>query len=139
MVEPAIATLRRVGVVCRKCHAVEHFFRTCSVRAAGTMSENEFEEIINQFYQVNGIARSDAPTLIELCAALAKEIEATRCKRRWRIDFGEFCELLTQDEIGRMQPANDHLSPDANAFWDDYARKNKDAKKTGEESDAVRG
>ena len=79
-----------LGTVCNMCHHATHFGRSTQLAAAGHL---DIETVVMHFLKVN---RCDAETFAKHLEK-ARAVWEERSQRMWRIDFGEFANLLVKD------------------------------------------
>jgi len=95
-VDPAVAWLWRVSLVCWHCHAVEHPGMLNALLKTGAVGERALTDTIDHYCQVNGETKRQWNAQLKRAS---KEFDR-RSARNWYVDYGPFAEwvFLTFEE-----------------------------------------
>ena len=89
-VDPAVAFLWRVSLVCWHCHACEHPGVVNSLISQGTLTDRARLDTIAHFCRLNNATEDDW----KAHAAEAQRDWMRRSKRRWTFDYGPFTDWM---------------------------------------------
>ena len=95
--EERVALLTDVRLICKPCHAVEHFGNSYLRVKEGSLPPDYLNTLAKHFCRVNAV--SAAAFQSHLAEAMA--IWKRRSRFRWTPDFGRFVELFPEIESGR--------------------------------------
>ena len=99
---PNRASLKRIGLICRRCHGVEHFGNSITLVKEGRLPPHALDELGIHFCQVNQV--SDAMWDFHVKQAFDRWEQISR-RISWEIDLGDFAHLLTTEELKALQPS----------------------------------
>lgn len=95
---PALAHLTGIGIICKKCHQIDHYGITQMLHLQGSISDDELEEIHQHYCEVNAVSRE----------VMKQDHDAERARwdalnrYPWEVAWGRFAVML-----GKRVEAND--------------------------------
>lgn len=101
-VDPAVAWLRRVSLLCFHCHAVEHPGALHAMIVEGSVTDRARTDTIAHFCAVNGVPRRRW----HMRLATATNAFRRRSEREWYVDYGPFTDwMLTRYALDPLNEA----------------------------------
>lgn len=95
----SIAKLLRIEIICGKCHAVQHWGLTSNLFLHGSITPDSFRDLIRHACKVNKCK----PKEFKAHVGASNIISERRSKLRWRIDWDEFKELVSDAKAARVE------------------------------------
>ena len=85
---PAVATLKRIGLVCWKCHGVHHYGLAVTFARQG--HTDQLQQITEHFCRINGV---DETALVDHLSDALRRFGALN-ELEWAIDYGAYYRLI---------------------------------------------
>ena len=112
-VDPAVAFLWRVSLVCWHCHACEHPGVVNSLTSTGTLTERARLDTIAHFCRLNDVTEAEWMSH----GREAQRDWLRRSSRRWTFDYGPFTDWMAA-RFTRDPFTEEAWSPELIAKWD---------------------
>lgn len=116
-VNPPVAKLQRLALICWHCHMCEHFGRLNTLIASGALAITVRDEVIEHFCEVNNVGR---PFFHSHYKEAMTEWERLS-RMEWLVDWGDFRHLLPAARL------REHYDPNGNPVgWLSFDHLNED-------------
>lgn len=100
-----IAKLERIALVCRLCHAGEHFALTEKLVSQGSLREQAIDDTTVHFCKLNGISRDQFKQHYNVTMTEWEILSA----KQWDLDWGVFAPLVASKQAGEQMAIPDSV------------------------------